>query len=119
LIFTRITGKVFISVTFGTNRETITMIYKRTILTKILSNGMKAEFAVVKEENVFQAALYVNGRHVNGPALPEPLDPPKGETTHWMGNRPGVGLTLEEAEKIIREVELENSVIAHRKEYID
>lgn len=95
------------------------MIFKRTILTKILNNGMKAEFAVVREEGAFQAALYVNGRHVNGPALPEPLEPPKDEITHWMGNRPGVGLTREEAEKIIREVELENSVIAHRNTYID
>ena|ERR1039457_4257741 len=95
------------------------MIFKRTVLTKILGNGMKAEFAIVKVEDAFQAALYMNGRHVNGPALPEPLDPPKGDTTHWMGNRPSVGLTYEEAEKIINEVKLENSVIAHRSKYID
>lgn len=95
------------------------MLYKRTILTKILSNGMKAEFAVVKEEGVFQAALLVNGRFVSGPSLPRLLDPPKDEITHWMGNKPGVGLTEEEAEKIIREVALENSVIEHRKKNID
>jgi len=95
------------------------MIFKRTILTKILSNGMKVEFAIVKEENTFQAALFVNGRHINGPGLPEQLDPPKGDVTHWMGNRPSVGLTREEAEKIISEVKLENSVIAHRNVYID
>ena len=80
---------------------------------------MKADFALVKEENSFQAALYVNGRHINGPALPELLDPPKGEVTHWMGNRPSVGLTHEEAEKIICEVNLENSVITHRNNYIE
>jgi hypothetical protein len=119
LIFTRITGKVLNSIKFDAIKEALSMIFKRVILTKILNNGMKAEFALVKEEGAFQAALYVNGRHVNGPALPEPLDPPKGDTTHWMGNRPGVGLTLEEAEKIIREVQRENSVISHRNTYID
>lgn len=30
-----------------------------------------------------------------------------------MGNRPSVGLTSEEAEKIIKQVELENCVIRH------
>ena len=95
------------------------MIFKRTILTKILNNGMKAEFAIVMEEGAFQAALYVNGRHINGPALPEPLDPPKDEITHSMGNRPGVGLTQAEPEKMIQEVARENSVIAHRNIHID
>lgn len=91
------------------------MLFKRTILTKILSNGMKAEFAVVMEEGAYQAALLINGRFVSGPALPQPLDPPKDDITHWMGNKPGVGLTTDEAEKIIREVILENSVVEHRK----
>ncbi|MBI2353514.1 MAG: hypothetical protein HYV06_00555 [Deltaproteobacteria bacterium] len=91
------------------------MIYKRTVLTKILSNGMKADFAVVREAGAFKAALFVSGRYVPGPALPELLDPPAADVTHWMGNRPGVGLTSEEAERIIREVEIENSVIEHRK----
>jgi len=92
------------------------MIFKRTIFSKMLSNGMKADFALVKEEDAFQAALYVGGRHIPGPSLPQPLDPPKDDVTHWMGNRPSVGLSTEEAEKIIREVKLENSVIEHRKQ---
>lgn len=91
------------------------MIFKRTIFSKMLSNGMKADFALVKEEDAFQAALYVGGRHIPGPALPQLLDPPKGDVTHWMGNRPSVGLSSEEAEKILREVKLENSVLQHRK----
>lgn len=91
------------------------MIFKRNIFSKMLSNGMKADFAVVKVEDIFQAALYVGGRHIPGPALPQELDPPKGDVTHWMGNRPSVGLTAEEAEKINREVKLENSVLQHRK----
>ena len=93
------------------------MIYKRNIISKMLSNGMKADVALVKVEEFYQAALYVGGRHIPGPALPQPLDPPKGDITHWMGNRPSVGLSADEAEKILREVKLENSVIAHRKQH--
>ncbi|MBT1071715.1 hypothetical protein [Pelotalea chapellei] len=89
------------------------MLFKRTVLTKILSTGMKAEFAIVKEAGIYHAALYVSGRFIPGPPLPEPLNPPKDDLTHWMGNRPGVGLTDEEAERILREVELENSVLQH------
>ncbi len=91
------------------------MIFKRNIVSKILSNGLKADFALVLEENVFQAALYIDGRHIPGPALPTPLDPCNADLTHWMGNRPSVGLTSEEAEKIFRVVKLENSVLEHRK----
>jgi len=94
------------------------MIFKRNILSKILSSGIKVDFALVKVEDAYQAALYVDGRHIPGPALPQPLDPPKGDVTHWMGNRPSVGLSTEEAEKIIREVKLETSVLEHRKQGI-
>ncbi len=91
------------------------MIFKKTIVSKILSNGLKADFSLVQEEDVFQAALYVDGRFIPGPTIPMPLDPAKGNVTHWMGNRPSVGLTAEEAEKIFKEVKLENSVLEHRK----
>ena len=91
------------------------MLFKRNIISKILSNGLKADLALVLEEDVFKAALYIDGRPIPGPALPVPLDPCKGEVTHWMGNRPSVGLTTEETEKIVREVNLENSVMEHRK----
>jgi hypothetical protein len=94
------------------------MIFKRTVLTKILNNGMKAEFAIGKEDGIYKAVLYLNGRYIPGPALPEPLDPPKDNFTYWMGNRPGIGLTSDEAEKIIAEVELENSVVRHRRKII-
>lgn len=90
------------------------MLYKKTILTKFLSNGMKADFAVVMEDGLYKAALYINGRFVRGPAMPEPLSEPNDTITHWMGNKPGVGLTTEEAERITREVTLENSVVKHR-----
>jgi len=91
------------------------MIFKKNIVSKILSNGLKADFSLVQEEDVFQAALYVDGRFIPGPAIPMPLDPAKGNVTHWMGNRPSVGLTAEEAEKIFKEVKMENSVLEHRK----
>lgn len=95
------------------------MLFKRIVLTKILNNGMKAEFAIVKDQGAYHAALYLNGRHIQGPKLPEPLNPPNNEFTHWLGNRPSVGLTSDEAEKIIREVTLENSVIQHRRDTIE
>lgn len=95
------------------------MIFKRNIFSKVLSTGVKVDFALVREGDAFQAALYVDGRYINGPALPQPLDPPKGDVTHWMGNRPGVGLSTEEVEKILREVNLENSVLEHRKQEQD
>jgi len=90
------------------------MIFKRNIFSKVLSNGLKADFALVKEGDSFQAALYVDGRFIMGPAMPRPLDPPKGDVTHWMGNHPSVGLSSKEAEKIFDEVQLENSVLEHR-----
>jgi hypothetical protein len=91
------------------------MTFKKNILSKILSNGLKADFSLVQVEENLQAALYVDGRHIPGPPLPVPLDPPKDTVTHWMGNRPSVGLTTEEAEKIFKEVTLEKSVLEHRK----
>ena len=91
------------------------MIFKKKILSKRLSNGLKADFSVVQDEGVFRAALYIDGRFIPGPPLPVPLDPANEEITHWMGNRPSVGLTTEEAEKINKDVKLENSVLEHRK----
>ena len=91
------------------------MVVKKKILSKILSNGLKADFSLVEENGVFQAVLHIDGRHIKGPPLPMPLNPANEEITHWMGNRPSVGLTTEEAEKIFKIVKLENSVLAHRK----
>lgn len=91
------------------------MIFKRNILTKILSNGMRADFALVFDDGEFKALLYMNGKPLPGPSLPEMLTPPKGEITYWMGNKPGVGLTDDEAEKIIIAVNMENSAAEHRR----
>ena len=91
------------------------MIFKKKILSKLLSNGLKADFSLVEDGGFFQSALYIDGRRIPGPPLPVPLEPANENITHWMGNRPSVGLTTEEAEKIINEVKLENSVLTHRK----
>ncbi len=91
------------------------MIVKKTILKKILCSGFIAEFLLVKREGEYEAALFLNGRHIKGPPLPRLLTTPKDDLTHWMGNRPTVGLTTSEAEKIIDEVGCENAVLRHRE----
>ncbi len=91
------------------------MIFKKTLLKKILSTGELAEFTLVKEEHEFKAALSVNGNHIPGPPLPYPLAQAKGDVTHWMGNkRVTVGLTRKEAEFIIEAVEVENGSLQYR-----
>jgi hypothetical protein len=93
------------------------MIHKRTILKKILSRGELVEFMLVRGPEEFQAALQVNGSHIPGPPLPLPLDHPKDEITHWMGNRKiCVGLTANEAELIIAAVEVENNSLQYREQ---
>jgi hypothetical protein len=49
-----------------------------------------------------------------GPPLPCLLTEPKGDLTHWTGNRPPVGLTESDAEWVIAEVEAENAILKHR-----
>jgi hypothetical protein len=91
------------------------MIVKRLILKKVLKAGYLAEFNLVKREGTYEAALYLNGKHIGGPPLPCLLTEPKDDLTHWMGNRPTVGLTECEAERIIEEVEAENAILTHRQ----
>lgn len=79
-------------------------IVEKELLNKILSNGALATFALVRHNGEYKAMLFVNGKRANGPDLPQPLETTKGEVTHWMGNKPGVGLTESEAETIIRAV---------------
>jgi hypothetical protein len=91
------------------------MIYKRTLLKKMLSNGELAEFMLIRDEEGFKAALSVNGTHIPGTPIPNPLERPKGEITYWMGNkRVSVGLTTKEAEQIIEAVEVENDSLQYR-----
>lgn len=76
-------------------------VIEKEILVKQLSNGSMAQFVLVRHMGEYKAMLYLNGKPVNGPPLPEPLTEPKNDITHWMGNKPGVGLTTEQAEKIL------------------
>ena len=93
------------------------MLNKRTLLKKMLSSGDLAEFMLIKDEEGYKAALSVNGKQIPGTPLPYPLERPKGEITHWMGNkRVSVGLTLKEAEQIIEAVEVENDSLQYRAE---
>ena len=79
-------------------------IIEKELLHKVLSNGAYATFALVRHQGEYKAMLYVNGKRINGPSLPQPLSAPKEDITHWMGNKPGVGLTTSEAEMIIQAV---------------
>lgn len=79
-------------------------VIEKDLLLKQLSDGSIAKFVLVRHQGEFKAALYLNGRQINGPPLPEPLTEPKDDISHWMGNKPGVGLTTEQAEKIISAV---------------
>ncbi|MDD2319384.1 MAG: hypothetical protein PHO83_04955 [Geobacteraceae bacterium] len=90
------------------------MLVKRLILKKILQSGYIAEFNLVKRDGLYEAALYLNGKYIGGPPLPQLLTSPKGDLTHWMGNRPTVGLMESEAKRITSEVEDENAVLQHR-----
>jgi hypothetical protein len=76
-------------------------IIEKELLNKVLSNGAYATFALVRHKGEYKAMLYVNGKRINGPSLPQPLATSRDEVTHWMGNKPGVGLTTSEAEMII------------------
>jgi len=76
------------------------------IIDRVLQNtGALLEICVVKHGRQYEAAVFVDGKYKAGPPLPRPLDNPSGHATHWMGVRPKVGLTADEAEKILYEVE--------------
>lgn len=79
-------------------------IVEKELLHKVLSNGAYATFALVRHQGEYKAMLYLNGKRVNGPALPQPLDAPVEEVAYWMGNKPGVGLTHDEAQMITQAV---------------
>ncbi len=87
------------------------------IVEKTLKNGMYAEIRLVRMPRQFEAALFLDGRFKPGPPVPRPLDNPTGDVTHWMGVRPSIGLTTEEAEKIGGEVNVQNFL--HKLHFVD
>lgn len=75
------------------------------IVDRVLQNtGALLEICLVKHGKQYEAAIFVEGRYKPGPPLPRPLESPSGQATHWMGVRPKVGLSQEEADKIFYEV---------------
>lgn len=87
------------------------MEVQELILERVLQNtGVLLEIYVVKHKAQYEAALFFNRKYKPGPPLPRPLEAPSGQSTHWMGVRPKVGLTQEEADKIQYEVEGTNAL---------
>lgn len=81
------------------------MDVQEVIVDRVLQNtGALLEICLVKHGAQYEAALFFDKKFKPGPPLPRPLETPSGQFTHWMGVRPKVGLTQDEAEKIAYEV---------------
>lgn len=81
------------------------MDVQEVIIDRVLQNtGALLEICLVKHGRQYEAAIFVDGKYKPGPPLPRPLETPSGKATHWMGVRPKVGLSQDEAEHIIAEV---------------
>lgn len=89
----------------------------QSVVVKRLQSGFFAEVFLVMHNGQYEAALFLNDKYKPGPPLPHPLDQPNEQYSHFMGVRPSVGLTPEEAERIISEVEAENAL--HRRKMTD
>lgn len=89
----------------------------QSIVVKRLQSGFFAEVFLVLHDGQYEAALFLNDKYKPGPPVPYPLDTPSDQHSHWMGVRPSIGLTPEEAQRIISEVECENAL--HKKKMQD
>ncbi|BCS55481.1 hypothetical protein [Geobacter sp. SVR] len=89
----------------------------KSVVVKRLQSGFFAEVFLVLNNGQYEAALFLNDKFKPGPPIPHELDTPSEQHSHWMGVRPSIGLTPEEAERIISEVESENAI--HRKKMSD
>jgi hypothetical protein len=89
----------------------------KSVVVKRLQSGIFAEVFLVLHNGQYEAALFLSDKYKAGPPIPYALDTPTELHSHWMGVRPSVGLTPEEAERIISEVECENSL--HRQKLND
>jgi len=87
------------------------------ILTKTLKSGFVVEVKLVKMPRQYEAALFINDKYKPGPPLPRAMETPVGEATHWMGVRPKVGFTAEEADQILDEISGQN--VLHRIKMVD
>jgi hypothetical protein len=89
----------------------------KSVVVKRLQSGFFAEVFLVLHDGQYEAALFLNDKYKPGPPIPYPLDTPTEQHTHWMGVRPSIGLTAQEAELILNEVECENAL--HKKKMQD
>lgn len=88
-----------------------------TILSKTLKSGFVVDVKLVKRPRQYEAALFINDKYKPGPPAPREMESPVGDATHWMGVRPKVGFTAEEADKILDEVSGQN--VLHRIRFAD
>ncbi|GLI40056.1 hypothetical protein KI811_02315 [Geobacter hydrogenophilus] len=79
-----------------------------SILSKETKNGFLVDVRLVKRPRQYEAALFLNGKYKPGPPVPRPLDSPTTDASHWMGVRPSVGFSTEEADTITDEVMSQN-----------
>ncbi|WP_390139128.1 hypothetical protein [Geobacter metallireducens] len=79
-----------------------------SILSKETKNGFLVDVRLVKRPRQYEAALFLNGKYKPGPPVPRPLDNPTTDASHWMGVRPSVGFSPEEADAITDEVMSQN-----------
>jgi hypothetical protein len=88
-----------------------------TILSKTLKSGFVIDVKLVKRPRQYEAALFINDKYKPGPPLPRAMETQTGEATYWMGVRPKVGFTTEEADQILDEVSAPN--VLHRIRMVD
>lgn len=89
----------------------------KSVVVKRLQSGFFAEVFLVLQKGQYEAAIFLNDKYKPGPPVPTPLDTPTELHSHWMGVRPSIGLTAEEAALILNEVECENAL--HRQKLIN
>jgi hypothetical protein len=89
----------------------------KSVVVKRLQSGFFAEVFLVSHNGQYEAALFLNDKFKPGPPIPYPLESPSEVNSHWMGVRPSVGLSPEEAALIVNEVECENAI--HKQKMVD
>ena len=88
------------------------MSFKEPAFVKILKSGTRVEIFIRIDDGEAKAVLVVGGKKIPGPPIPMPLSSIAIEDiTHWMGNKPTIGLTTEQAEYITELVKKENKSI--------
>lgn len=95
--------------------EGITVVAQ--IMEKTLKNGMLMEVYLVKTQRQYEAALFLEGHYKPGPPIPRPTENPTETAAYWIGVRPSVGLSQEEGDNILAEVNVKNML--HHCHFVD